>query len=83
MLSLGNMDAVAKCFRLLGNPGDHFLSDEFAFNCALNTPLSHGVSWVPIKIDSGGLIPEELERIMSSWDEKVHGSRPRVLYTVP
>lgn len=82
-MTVGNMDGVTKCFRLLGSPGDHFLTDEFSFNALTNAPLSHGVSWVPIKIDNGGLIPEELERVMSSWDEQVHGRRPHVLYTVP
>lgn len=82
-LTVGNMDGVTKCFRLLGSPGDHFLADEFSFNALTNAPLSHGVSWVPVKIDKGGLVPEELERIMESWDESVHGRRPHVLYTVP
>ena len=82
-LTVGNMDGVTKCFRLLGSPGDNFLTDEFSFNALTNAPLSHGVSWVPVKIDNGGLIPEELERVMANWDEQVHGRRPHVLYTVP
>lgn len=82
-LTVGNMDGVSKCFRLLGSPGDHFLADEFSFNALTNAPLSHGVNWVPVKIDKGGLIPSDLERILSSWDERVHGRRPHVLYTVP
>lgn len=82
-LTVGNMDGVSKCFRLLGSPGDHFLADEFSFNALTNAPLSHGVSWVPIKIDKGGLVPSDLERVLSNWDERVHGRRPHVLYTVP
>ena len=80
---IGNMDGVSKCFRLLGSPGDNFLADEFSFNALTNAPLSHGVSWVPVKIDEGGLIPSDLERVLSEWDERVHGRRPHVLYTVP
>ena len=74
---------IGECFRLLGSPGDHFLADEFSFNALTNAPLAHGVSWVPVKIDKGGLIPSDLERIMSSWDERIHGRRPHVLYSVP
>ena len=77
------MDGVSKCFRLLGSPGDHFLADEFSFNALTNAPLAHGINWVPVKIDKGGLIPADLERIMSTWDEEVHGRRPHVLYSVP
>ena len=82
-LTIGNMDGVSKCFRLLGSPGDHFLADEFSFNALTNAPLAHGVNWVPVKIDQGGLIPADLERVLSRWDESVHGRRPHVLYTVP
>ncbi|KAI0072263.1 L-tyrosine:2-oxoglutarate aminotransferase [Panus rudis PR-1116 ss-1] len=82
-LTLGNSDAVAKCFRLLGEPGDHFLADEFSFSSLTNAPLSHGIKWVPIKIDKGGLIPAELEKVLTNWDEQTQGRRPHVLYTVP
>ncbi|OBZ65805.1 hypothetical protein A0H81_14224 [Grifola frondosa] len=33
-------------------------------------------------MDDGGLIPEELERILANWNEE-RGRRPHVLYTVP
>ncbi|CAL1705309.1 unnamed protein product [Somion occarium] len=82
-LTLGNGDGVSKCFRLLGEPGDHFLTDEFSFSSLTNAPLSHGINWVPVKIDNGGLVPEELERILSNWNEEQQGRRPHVLYTVP
>lgn len=37
-----------------------------------------------IKIDGEGLIPEDFDRVLSTWDEKKEGRRrPRVLYTVP
>ncbi|KIP08875.1 hypothetical protein PHLGIDRAFT_29342 [Phlebiopsis gigantea 11061_1 CR5-6] len=82
-LTIGNMDGVTKCFRLLGSPGDHFLADEFSFGALTNAPLAHGINWVPVKIDKGGLIPSDLEHVLSSWDEEVHGRRPHVLYSVP
>ena len=82
-LTLGNGDGVAKIFRLLGEPGDHFLADEFSFSSLTNAPLSHGIKWVPVRIDQGGLIPEDLEKLLSNWDEESQGKRPHVLYTVP
>ena len=82
-LTLGNSDGITKCFRLLGEPGDHFLADEFSFSSLTNAPLSHGIKWVPVRIDQGGLIPEDLERLLSNWDEESQGKRPHVLYTVP
>ncbi|CCM00523.1 uncharacterized protein FIBRA_02557 [Fibroporia radiculosa] len=81
-LTIGNGDGVTKCFRLLGSPGDHFLADEFSFSSLTNAALPQGIKWVPVKIDDGGLIPEELERLMENWDDR-RGPRPHVLYTVP
>ncbi|TFY58221.1 hypothetical protein EVJ58_g6544 [Rhodofomes roseus] len=81
-LSLGNGDGVTKCFRLLGSPGDHFLADEFTFSALANAAVPHGVKWVSVKIDEGGLIPEDLENVMENWSEE-RGPKPHVLYTVP
>jgi len=81
-LTLGNADAVTKCFRLLGNPGDHFLADEFTFSSLANAAVPQGIKWVSVKIDEGGLIPEELEKTLDEWDDE-RGPRPHVLYTVP
>ncbi|KAH9930640.1 L-tyrosine:2-oxoglutarate aminotransferase [Fomitopsis serialis] len=81
-LTLGNGDGVTKCFRLLGSPGDHFLADEFTFSSLANAAVPHGIKWVSVKIDEGGLIPEELENILVNWSEE-RGPRPHVLYTVP
>ncbi|KAH8106895.1 L-tyrosine:2-oxoglutarate aminotransferase [Cristinia sonorae] len=82
-LTLGNGDGVAKLFRLLGDAGDHFLADEFSFSSLTNAPLSHGIKWVSVKIDEGGLIPENLKQILANWNVESQGKRPHVLYTVP
>jgi len=78
----GNQDGVAKCFRILGDRGDWFLADEFTFSGLVNAPMAHGVRWIPIKLDEGGLIPDEMERVLSTWDNR-RGRRPHVLYSVP
>ncbi|KAH7920997.1 PLP-dependent transferase [Leucogyrophana mollusca] len=82
-LSLGNADALTKCFRLLGDPGDSFLCEEFTFSAMTNAALPLGIDWVPIRMDEGGLMPADMERILSSWDEATQGKRPHVLYTIP
>lgn len=82
-LTLGNSDGITKCFRLFGERGDTFLADELSFSALTNAVTSQGVTWAPVKIDDGGLIPEELERILSSWNTKKQGNFPHVLYTVP
>ncbi|KAG1880859.1 pyridoxal phosphate-dependent transferase [Suillus subluteus] len=82
-LSLGNADALTKCFRLLGDPCDSFLCEEFTFSAMTNAALPLGIKWVPIRMDNNGLVPSDLERILSNWDEATQGKRPHVLYTIP
>jgi len=81
-LSLGNSDGVTKAFRILGERGDYFLTENFGFPGMTNASLSCGIKWIGIKMDKGGLVPEELEKILKTWDEK-RGRRPHVLYLVP
>ncbi|KAG1738366.1 pyridoxal phosphate-dependent transferase [Suillus paluster] len=71
LLTLGNSDGITKVYRLLGEKGDHFLTDEFSFPSMTNSPLAYGVKWVGIKMDSGGIIPEELEKVLVKW-ERAH-----------
>ncbi|KAF8129835.1 pyridoxal phosphate-dependent transferase [Boletus edulis] len=82
-LSLGNADALTKCFRLLGDPGDSFLCEEFTFSAMTNAALPLGINWVPIRMDKDGLIPSDMELILANWDEDSRGKRPHVLYTIP
>lgn len=81
-LTLGNFDGITKCFRLLGETGDHFLADEFAFRAITNAAAPQGITWVPVRMDDDGLLPVHLEEILSGWDVR-RGRRPHVLYTVP
>ncbi|OJA13379.1 hypothetical protein AZE42_07052 [Rhizopogon vesiculosus] len=83
LLTLGNSDGITKIFRLLGEKGDYFLTDEFSFPSMTNCPLAYGIKWVGIKMDSGGIIPEELEKVLVKWDEVKLGRRPHVLYIIP
>ncbi|EJD05708.1 L-tyrosine:2-oxoglutarate aminotransferase, partial [Fomitiporia mediterranea MF3/22] len=82
-LTLGNADALTKCFRLLGSPGDNFLVEEFSFPGMTNAPLAQGIIWVPVRMDKEGILPDVLEMILKTWDEKARGRKPHVLYTIP
>lgn len=81
-LTLGNADALTKCFRLLGDPGDSFLAEEFSFPGMTNAPLAQGVKWVPVRMDREGILPAVLENILTTWDGS-RGRIPHVLYTIP
>lgn len=82
-LTLGNADGVAKAFRLLGNPGDSFLADELTFTGVTAAAVPQGVKWIPVRIDDGGMLPDDLENILKTWDVEKRGKRPHVLYAIP
>ncbi|EJD53205.1 L-tyrosine:2-oxoglutarate aminotransferase [Auricularia subglabra TFB-10046 SS5] len=88
VLTLGNADGVTKCFRLLGDRGDTFLIEAFSFPGKfparlINAPLAQGIRWAPLELDAQGIMPEEMDRVLSTWDEATQGRRPHVLYTIP
>ncbi|KAH7102076.1 L-tyrosine:2-oxoglutarate aminotransferase [Auriculariales sp. MPI-PUGE-AT-0066] len=83
ILTVGNVDAAVKVFRLFGERGDTMLCEEFTFPGTLNAPHGMGIRWAPLRIDANGIIPEEMEQLLHSWDETKRGKKPRLLYTIP
>jgi len=88
--SSGSTGAFEIAVRMFCNGGlekeeaerDKMLVEEYSFSTAVETLEALGVTAVPVKMDGEGIVPEDLERIISEWDEK-KGRRPHVLYTVP
>ncbi|WOO77834.1 L-tyrosine:2-oxoglutarate aminotransferase atrD [Vanrija pseudolonga] len=82
-LTLGNTDGVSKVFQLFIEPGDNVLAEEYSFASSLNSGRARGAVWWPVKIDGQGLIPEDLDRVLTEWDEDKQGKKPHLLYTIP
>lgn len=81
-VSLGNTDGVSKTFSLFVEPGDIVLSEEYSFSSSLNSGRARGATFYPVKVDGQGLVPEELDRVLTEWDDAV-GKKPHLLYTIP
>jgi len=79
-ITLGNTDGVNKVFTLFVEPGDTVLAEEFSFVNSLNTARTKGANIHPIKVDDKGIIPEDLDHVLSTW---TNGKKPRLLYTIP
>ncbi len=82
-VSLGCTDGVSKTFTMFCEPGDNVLCEQYTFGSSLNSGRAKGVNFVPIKMDGGGLLPEDLEEVMASWDENIQGPRPHMIYLIP
>ncbi|KAH7102072.1 L-tyrosine:2-oxoglutarate aminotransferase [Auriculariales sp. MPI-PUGE-AT-0066] len=76
IMTSGSIDALSKCFRMFCDQGDTILCEEFSFPGTINAPLAMGVRWAPVRIDEDGIIPEELESVLTMWDEKKAGQNP-------
>ncbi len=75
---------VSKVFQLLVEPDvDTVLTEEYSFGSSLNSGRAKGAKFYPIKTDDDGLVPEDLDRVLTDWDENVSGRKPHLLYTIP
>ncbi|GFZ49099.1 hypothetical protein JCM24511_06849 [Saitozyma sp. JCM 24511] len=62
---------------------DTVLTEEYTFGSSLNSGRSKGAKFYPIKTDSSGMIPSDLEAVLSGWDEGARGRKPHLMYTIP
>lgn len=85
LLDIGSTDGWSKVVGLLLERDDAILVEEWTYPGASNAYLPLNCPQVPIKIDGDGLVPEDMERILSTWNPDEHEGRrrPRLLYTVP
>lgn len=84
--TIGSTGSLEQALRMFCDKDrkDSVLTENFSFSTALETIAPLGVSAFGSPIDDQGLIPEEMDKILSEWDEKARGSRkPHLLYTVP
>lgn len=85
-LTTGSTDGLYQALRMLcdKNRGDSWMTEEYSYATALETAIPLGIRTVGIKMDSEGLIPEAMDKILTNWDASRMGARkPHVLYTVP
>jgi aromatic amino acid aminotransferase I len=83
-LTVGSTSAIDNAFRMLCEKGDYILGDEYTFASTVETARPLGLEFLGIKMDAEGLIPEDMDDLLTNWDTKARGARkPFVLYTVP
>lgn len=74
------MDAI---LRMLAERGDSILVENFCYPGTLSALEPMGIKPVAVALDAEGIIPDEMDRILSAWDESKQGKKPRVVLTVP
>ncbi|KAF2132724.1 aromatic amino acid aminotransferase 1 [Dothidotthia symphoricarpi CBS 119687] len=83
-MTIGSTSALDMALRMLSRPGDVMLSEEYTFSAAVECARPLGIRVCGISVDSEGLLPDDMDKILSNWDVNTRGSRkPHLLYTVP
>jgi aromatic amino acid aminotransferase I len=83
-LTVGSTSALEQAYRIFCERGDFVLSEEYTFASAVETARPLGITFVGVKMDSEGLLPESMDEILTNWDVEARGGRrPHLLYTVP
>lgn len=81
-LSCGTTSAVDIALRILCNPGDTVLVEKYSYSGTMASVRAQGLKTLGIELDSQGLLPEDLDQKLESWD-CVGGKKPFVLYMIP
>lgn len=83
-MSIGSTSGTDMALRMFTRPGDVMLSEEYTFSAFVETARPMGVRVCGVPVDSEGLLPDEMDHILSTWDVNARGARkPHLLYTVP
>ncbi|KAI9879971.1 MAG: Aromatic/aminoadipate aminotransferase 1, partial [Pleopsidium flavum] len=83
-LTAGSTSALDMAFRTFTTRGEYIMSEEYTFATAVETAGPMGVKVIGIKMDEQGLLPSNMDDILTNWDEHARGAKkPWLLYTVP
>ncbi|TDZ26347.1 Aromatic amino acid aminotransferase [Colletotrichum orbiculare MAFF 240422] len=85
--TVGSTAALEQTLRMFCDKdrNDSVLTEEYSFSTALETISPLGVKAFGVPVDAEGLLPDEMDRILSTWDPAARDGRrkPHLLYTVP
>ncbi|KAM9936000.1 hypothetical protein OXX80_004428 [Metschnikowia pulcherrima] len=76
--NVGNTQAWDAVLRTFTSRGDVILVEDHTFSSAMETAHAHGVTTYPVVMDTEGIVPSALEKLLDNWV----GAKPRMLYTI-
>ncbi|KAH8988718.1 pyridoxal phosphate-dependent transferase [Lactarius hatsudake] len=83
LVHTGNTDAWGRISKLLLNPGDTLLVEEWTYPSAMASARPIDTRWHGVPMDNQGMRADALREILAGWDVEKSGPRPRVIYTIP
>eukprot|EP00123_Amoebidium_parasiticum_P001249 comp12292_c0_seq1/m.7123 comp12292_c0_seq1/g.7123 ORF comp12292_c0_seq1/g.7123 comp12292_c0_seq1/m.7123 type:complete len:450 (-) comp12292_c0_seq1:161-1510(-) len=82
-ITTGSQDGLGKVLEMLVDRGDNILVESPTYSGTLGLLRPLGCNLIGVATDGQGLVPESMEQILTSWDSRKQGPKPRVLYTIP
>jgi 2-aminoadipate transaminase len=81
MVTTGSGQGIDMISKLLVNPGDTVLCEEFCYQGAMNRFRKIGAKLEGMKLDADGIVIEALAQQLAEL--KAKGVRPKFIYTIP
>ncbi|HQT78754.1 MAG: aminotransferase [Rhodospirillales bacterium 20-64-7] len=81
VITTGSGQAIDMISRMLINPGDTILTEEYCYQGALNRFRKLGATLVGMKLDSDGIVIDALAQQLA--DLQARGIAPKFIYTIP
>src|SRR5699024_10165475 len=78
LVTSGGMQGLDIAFKLFVDPGDIVVIEAPTYTNGYATALSYGADVLPVPVDEGGMIVEELPDLVAA-----KGRPPKAIYTVP
>lgn len=78
----GSQDGLAKIFDMLVDEGDSLVIEAPTYSGSLAHLEATGCNLATVATDEHGLIPERLDELLSTWDERVQGRKPKAAYII-
>lgn len=83
-LTSGSTSALDIALRMFTERGHYVITEEYTFSSAIESVVPLGAKMLGVKMDADGMLPEELDRVLSDWDESSRRApKPFLMYTVP
>ena len=82
VITAGAVNGISNIISVLADRGAKIIVDTFSYTHVTESLLSpRGMELLPVGSDQGGMVPSELEALLSS--SETDGSPPRILYAIP
>ncbi|KAH7084000.1 pyridoxal phosphate-dependent transferase, partial [Paraphoma chrysanthemicola] len=81
-ITAGTTSALDIALQILCDPEDWVLAEEYTYPGFKDDARSLGLKILNIRMDEHGLVPDDLDCTLRTWDENM-GNKPTVLYTIP